>query len=459
MTPEEFSGSLEHCGIPRGASVLAAVSGGADSICLLWLLYQVRESYPLRVVCAHAEHGLRGTDSLEDMAFVQTVCRNWSIPCHIKHLEVAAHRELGGTEEAARTLRYAFLRETARLTGCSCILTAHHRRDQAETVLMRAVRGTDMKGLCAMRRRDGDLARPLLECEPEELRSCLTEQGIAWREDLTNRDAVYGRNRIRLLVLPELERVAPGAEHALCRLADAAARDEDFFDAELQKEGLFQPMALADGAALPGEALRRAHPALASRALARLLSSAGGATDSRIIADALQTMQDCGRYKTVNLQEDGRLYLGERFVCAVFPRRQIPEFRILPGVNQTAFGRFLLRRAKEGETGNGHLCQTIPEHCVDKLTVGSRRTGESMVPFGKQSPCELRKLISDAGIEPAMRRSVPVVRADKEALWLAGIRPSEKCRTVGENNWILDYEGPIQTTVKTKMEKHSVGTP
>ena len=443
MTPEAFSESLEHCGIPHGARVLAAVSGGADSLCQLWLLCAVRDSYPLQVECAHAEHGLRGADSLEDMAFVQAVCRKWNIPCHTKHLEVPLHGELGGTEEAARTLRYAFLRETAAKTECCCILTAHHRRDQAETVLMRAARGTDLKGLCAMRAREGDLARPLLDCEPEELRALLALHGIAWREDETNRDTAYARNRVRLRILPELEKVAPGAERALCRLAAAAARDEDFFDTELRKAGLSSPVMLADGAALPTAALMRAHPAIASRALARLLAFAGCTASAQLIGEILSAMREECPKEALNLPGKGRLYPGKRLTCAVFPHRPIPSFRIVPGLNETAFGRFLLRRADQGEIGDGRSAQAIPETLVGSLTVGARAAGETMIPFGKRSPCELRKLISDAGIEPAVRRSVPVVRAEGEALWLAGIRPSERCRTYGVGNWMLEYEGPV----------------
>ena len=98
MTPEAFSQALEKCGIQQGARVLAAVSGGADSLCLLWLLVQIRHDYPLEVECAHAEHGLRGSASLEDLEFVRNICSAWGVPFHTEHLNVPAHRKDCGGE-------------------------------------------------------------------------------------------------------------------------------------------------------------------------------------------------------------------------------------------------------------------------------------------------------------------------------------------------------------------------
>ena len=110
MTPEAFEEKLRLCGISAGSRVLAAVSGGADSVCLLWLLQAVRETYPLSVVCAHAEHGIRGDDSAADLEFVRDLCERWSIEFHCAHLNVPSERRKEGLEEAARTLRYRFLR-------------------------------------------------------------------------------------------------------------------------------------------------------------------------------------------------------------------------------------------------------------------------------------------------------------------------------------------------------------
>ena len=222
MTADEFALRLTgDCAVPPGSHVLAAVSGGADSVALLCFLCEVRERLSLRVSCAHVEHGIRGKASVRDMAFVQALCAQKRVPFYALRADApAAARARGcGLEEAARALRYDFLQRTADETGASFIALAHHAMDQAETVLLRAARGSDVRGLCAMRERSGRFIRPLLACMPEELRGYLAQLGQPFCEDETNSDVRYARNRVRHEALPALEAAYPGAVRALCRLA------------------------------------------------------------------------------------------------------------------------------------------------------------------------------------------------------------------------------------------------
>ena len=440
MSPEEFEQRLRKCRLEPGERVLAAVSGGADSVCLLAMLCAVRERYPLEVFCAHAEHGLRGKASLEDEAFVQELCRERNVPFCSEHLDVTgyAKRKGMGIEEAARTLRHAFLRETATRLDCGAVALAHHQRDQAETVLMRAARGTDIRGLCAMRMQQGLLIRPFLEDEPENLRRTLRDLGISWREDVTNGDPAYSRNRVRLRVLPELRRIAPGADRALCRLGMAAQRDEDYFAACLKEMDLV-PIPLANGAAVRAAKLRGLQPALRSRALAGLIEAARSTADAQLICEAERLVRE--GQGSVNLPDGGKLSCGPLWLTAVFQNREVPETPLKTGENETPFGVFSLYPAEQGETGDGKRRQWIPLPLSEKLTVGLRRAGETMVPFGRHRPAELRKLVADAGVEPGLRGSLPVVRAGGSAVWLPGIRASEDCRCGGENAWMLEYRG------------------
>jgi len=232
MTAEEFSRRLyEDCQLAPGSHVLAAVSGGADSIALLCFLLEVRAGYPLSVSCVHVEHGIRGEASMEDLAFVRELCEKKNVAFYAVHVDAPAYAKAQGCgmEDAARTLRYDALQRIARESSADAIVLAHHAGDQAETVLLHAIRGSDLRGLCAMRMRRGMLLRPLLGCTAQELRAYLDSIGQRWREDQSNKDVCYARNRIRHGVMPELERAAPGAGAALCRLANAAQRDEDYF--------------------------------------------------------------------------------------------------------------------------------------------------------------------------------------------------------------------------------------
>lgn len=199
MLAKEFRRSLtEDCLVAPGSHVLAAVSGGADSTALLCLLCEAAKPLRLRVSCAHLDHGLRGERAREDLEFVRALCARLGVPFYEGHadtLALAAQRG-GGVEDAARSLRRAFLLDTAREVHADAIALAHHARDQAETVLLHASRGSDLRGLCAMQSRSGPFVRPLLDVEPEALRAYLQKIGQPWREDETNADARFARNRV-----------------------------------------------------------------------------------------------------------------------------------------------------------------------------------------------------------------------------------------------------------------------
>lgn len=445
MTADEFCLRLsKDCGVAPGSHVLLALSGGADSVALFCLLLEARRHMPLTLSCAHVEHGIRGEASLEDLAFVRALCREREVPLYAAHVDAPAYarRHGCGLEDAARTLRYEFLNRTADDIRADAIALAHHAGDQAETVLLHAMRGSDMRGLCAMRARSGRLIRPLLACRPEALRAYLHAIGQPFCEDATNGDRTYARNRVRHDVLPQMERAVPGAGGALCRLAEAAQRDEDYFDGQIDALRL-RVLPLVDGAAMEKKALLSLHPALLSRVLVRLAARAGLAPQSaqtvRRIMDAL-AREDAA----VNLTGGAHAVIGRRYLCLVRADAPCPDVPLcVPGVTETPFGRFEARPAGPGEWGDGKSAQSIPRRLLARAHVGSRREGETMVPFGKRSPVKLKKLMIDAGVERAMRRSVPVVRGDGEALFAVGLRGAEGCRGKdGEERMLVRFLGP-----------------
>ena len=244
---ETFVGRLRGaCAVLPGSHVLVAVSGGADSTALLCFFCEIRETYPISVSCAHVEHGIRGAASEEDMRFVKALCEQKNVPFYGGRVDAPGYTRAHGCglEEAARALRYDFLERTAEAVGADAIALAHHRGDQAETVLLHAARGSDIRGLCAMRWRRGKLIRPLLDAEPEALRAYLRRIGQPWREDETNACEDYARNRIRRSAMPALEAAYPDAQGALARLAASAQRDEDYFAKRLDELGLGTPLKL-----------------------------------------------------------------------------------------------------------------------------------------------------------------------------------------------------------------------
>ena len=258
--------------LDKNQPVLAAVSGGVDSMCLLHFL----RAQGYEVCCAHFNHHLRGEEAARDEDFVRAWCKKEGIPFYLGSGDVRAHaRETGKTEEeAGRDLRYAFLRETAQMLGAQIAL-AHHADDNAETVLLNLVRGTDLRGLCGMQPKQGDLIRPFLEQTRAELAAYAQLHDIPHVEDRTNADPnAAARNYLRHEILPRLKHLNSRAgEHITVTARSLSALDDAI---EQKAEAL---LADAKGSeqsvALPLDRFCAAEEAVQARALLRMADALG----------------------------------------------------------------------------------------------------------------------------------------------------------------------------------------
>ena len=207
----------------RGGAVLCAVSGGLDSMCLLHMLDGWCKARGGRVIAAHFNHQLRGAAADRDETFVRKICEQWGILLTVGRGNVRdfAKREGQTVEEAARTLRYAFLRQAAETEGCGHIYTAHHADDNAETILLNLLRGTGLKGLTGMERQRDMILRPLLDVTRAELEAYASQWDVPHIEDETNQDPeTASRNLLRLQVMPLLKELNPRAAEHICGTAE-----------------------------------------------------------------------------------------------------------------------------------------------------------------------------------------------------------------------------------------------
>ena len=218
-----------------GKHIVAAVSGGADSVFLLCVLHRLKNRFGYTLSAVTVNHLIRSeAESSGDAFYVEELCRTLDPPviCYRKDLEpgevdrMAADRRRG-TEDAARYLRYRYFTEVAASTGASWIMTGHNRNDRLETVLMRFFQGACGASLSGIARRRGRYFRPLLDIRHEDMTVWLSERGILWREDATNSDDRYLRNRLRLHVIPLLESVWPGWDTGVIAASAKASLDED----------------------------------------------------------------------------------------------------------------------------------------------------------------------------------------------------------------------------------------
>ncbi len=271
--------ALLTAGLPaRGETAVVGLSGGADSVALTAALAALRRRRGFQLVAAHLDHGLR-KGSADDAAFCHAYCEALGVPLRAGTADVRARagREKGGIEQAARRERYSFLRRVRDDEGAAAIAVAHTEDDQAETLLLRLLRGTGASGLAGMRLRTGDLLRPLIGVSRREVLAYLRERGLVWREDPSNADTAHARNRVRHELLPYLEqRFNPRIRSALARTAALLADEASHIHAEA--DSLLAGAATRDGDALVLDRLMLAKaPVAVSRAALRLaLLETGG---------------------------------------------------------------------------------------------------------------------------------------------------------------------------------------
>lgn len=412
------------------ASVVAAVSGGADSVALLLALTELQKREGFALSAAHADHGLR-LSSGEDAAFVSALCGRLNVPCRVFRLHLT-----DCSEDAARQARYDALLND--LPSGSVLALAHHRRDQAETVLLHLIRGSGSAGLAGMKEwseRQGKngavmLWRPLLDVSPALLREALRQKGEAWREDETNAQDGYLRNFIRLRVIPAIEGRVPEAEAAMGRCARMLAEEDDYFrreaDAFLKREG----NAFRCGACrcLSVQALKSLHPAL-RRHVVRAVSP--------IDLDFAQTeaLLAIRPGETVNLSCGWRArYASERLFF-------LPPEAAFPSIAPPSAESLIVEPA-DGRTGDGVRTQAVPRGVFERCTLRHWRTGDAIRPLGASGTKKMQDYFVDKKIPRPCRLLIPLLCDGSRVIWAVGVGPGEEARVRrGDDAVLLRFEG------------------
>ena len=432
---ERFRRSLDSLGVRgAGAHVLVAVSGGCDSVSLLHLLRFAAEDAELRVTAAHFDHAMRA-GSEKDAAWVRGVCRGWGVPLVEARAEAPPR-----TEEEARDARYAFLRRARAECGATHVATAHHADDQAETVLFRALRGTGVSGLAGIAPADGTgLVRPLLPFWRAEIVRYARSAGLSWRDDPTNALVDPARNRIRLRLLPWIERhLAPGARRSLVRLAELAREEEAAWDSILAPI-LAEVAREEDGAlVLVRERLGAYDWPVAARVLRAVLRRLGTAPDRAGTRLALQFISHAPSGRVLTLPGGVRITIEfglARLERAPAQAPAAPPHRPLVIADPGAPGEGCFRVGGREWTVRwrpGHDEEAAEERTMRiaiarvrfPLTLRGRAPGDRVRTRAGRRP--LKKVLAEARVPVRSRGTLPVLAdAGGAVLWVPGVARAE----------------------------------
>lgn len=406
-------------------SLVVAVSGGTDSTALLIALSLLRED-GVPLVAAHVNHHLRGQDSEDDEAFVRTLCERLGIRLHVADgtLDPARVRE-HGVEAAAREVRYARLLAIRDSLGASAVATAHQKNDQAETILIRLLTGSGLAGLRGIHpRRDDGVVRPLLDVPRASIDTFLREQGVVAREDRSNDDPRFLRNRVRatLRTLGGVDALAAiaGQARSLWPILERAIDDAD-------RECVEASPLQSRFRSWPVEPWLRG--ALLQRHIRRLDPDARD-FDAVRIAETLLTVSRISVTRHLELlREKDSWVLGKRP-----PPAEAFEVALLP--NESVYVPLLqltihLRQPPTEPSTAGRQVIQLPSRAKPLFTVRSRRRGDRFQPLGLPFAKRLKEFLIDRKVGVALRDRLPLLVWNEEIVWIAGVEVSERFRVDG----------------------------
>ncbi len=425
-----------------GDRVIVAVSGGPDSVCLLSVLRELSPEFGLTLFVAHVDHMFRGQESADDARFVADLAERFGIPATIRSLDVPRYcRERGySSQEGARALRYGFLHQVAHDNGAARIATGHTADDQAETFLMRLLRGAGVMGLSGIPPRRDAVVRPLLDVTRDQILDYLRTRELSFRIDSTNSQPLYTRNRVRLEALPVLKRFNPRIVETLAHEA-ALLRDENAaVEAHLESIVEHALGRTDDALTLRREAFDSL-PAAFRRRLFRAVVDKTDADLSRLtlgqVDDALAFLASAQTGRSLQLPSGltvTREY--DKFLFATTASRPIlcrelpvPGIVKLPETGWTfhaeiadAGGPFLM-----DEPNYRWQARFDYDKIGPLVTVRSRRPGDRFRPAGMGGRSKkLQDFFVDEKVPRRKRDALPLLCAGDDILWVTGLRTDER---------------------------------
>lgn len=433
----------------HGDSVIVGLSGGADSCAMLHFLCSVRDEFALKITAVHVNHMIRGAEAERDACAAQEFCKRLGVKFVLYERDVPAIAAMNGQglEECGRNVRYEIFEQEAAKCGGK-IATAHTLSDSAETMLFHMIRGCSLGGLKGIPPVRGNIIRPLILCEREEIEAYCSAHNIEYMTDSTNLCSDYARNKIRLQILPIMRELNPSVLSAISRLSECAVEDEDY----LQKEAEI----VADEYFNCGKAIKLydAAPAIARRALVIICrQKLGIIPEYRHVSAMLQCVERGG---TVNLIGDNIIsftdgsikFSKKKAKIDAIPAEKSWQINTFSEKITTPFGQKITINIID-KNKYDDICKiykNVFQNSLDYDTIENtsifrfRNDGDLFSQAGRGNTKSLKKLFNEKKIQLEERSRILLLESGGRIAWICGIGPAEGCQVTDSTDKVIYIE-------------------
>lgn len=444
--------------IEKGDNILVGVSGGPDSMALLYVLREAKRKIDFNLYVAHVNHGVRGKEADEDEEYVREVSDKLGIPFYSIKVDMSKYAKENklSEEEAGREIRYSFFRQVLSQIGNGKIAVAHNKNDQAETLMMRFIRGTGLDGLKGMDYKNGDVIRPLLDVSRDEIERYIKENNIEVRIDKTNFKPIYSRNKIRLELIPFIkENFNENFIDTIYRTSRLMAVDSDFLNKfALEKYEQMIHKETKNKIIINREKFLDQHDSIKSRilriAIEKLLGHIKGIEEKHIY-DAINLVFNNNTGKRIHLPKNIQISIGYGYftVEKIDLKNAIANYEYIIDIEKlTKIDELKCEIITEildvNEVDINKTNRFIKYFDYDKiygnLYIRNRRPGDKFFPLGMKGKKKLKDFFIDLKIPRDIRDKIPLLVDDCNIIWVVGYRTSELYKIKPETKRVLKIQ-------------------
>lgn len=432
--------------LTQGEKVVLGVSGGADSIALLYSLNELID-YGLELIVAHMNHGIRAEEAERDAEFVRETAKTLGLTFVYGEVDAKKYKEDNrlSLEDAARTLRYKFFDQVMNKHYATKLATAHTLDDQSETVLMRLIRGSGSKGLSGIPPVSNNIIRPLIETSRQEIETYLKSKNVNWVDDSSNESVEFMRNKIRHDLIPELEKYNPQIKETLAKTADILRAEDDYISQEADKH--FGDIFKTNKSELTGDLVkfRTADKiirySLLRSAVEKLISDLKNISSIHITSADDFLLSDTASGQ-IDLPDDTVVVKGyDTFLVTKKTEIEREFFHTIQTPGKWSFPELevelsIVKTDSFDETDES-VAYFDPGLVKFPIDVRSFKPGDRFSPLGMQSSKKLQDYFTDIKLPKFLRSRVPIFISDGEIMWAGGIRIDDRFKVTDKNSEVL----------------------